>query len=78
MSEANRARRRHDRWRMVEKAKRLIRLWDGGLATKRRANEAARIADNMAYCSCLACRQHRREFAGPTMRERRHIESEGK
>lgn len=75
MSDANRAQRRHHRWRMVEKAKRLIRLWDTGRETTRRANDAELIADNMAYCSCLACRQQRREFAGATMQERRHREA---
>lgn len=69
-----RARRRHDRWRMVERAKRLIQSWDANLPRlpyahikPRPAHDAQRFADNLAYCACLACRQSRRDHGRPNL-----------
>lgn len=76
-----RAQRRHRRWRMVQRALRLFKMWDApkgneldsrGLCVKRRANDPERLADNLRACSCIFCKANSREIAGPTMRERRH------
>jgi hypothetical protein len=75
-----RAQRRHRRWRMVQRALRLFRMWDApkgnvlderGLHKTRRAHDPERLADNLRPCACRACTSTRREFAGPTLRERR-------
>lgn len=88
MSEAlhgKRARRRHERWRAVQRAVRLFRCWDArpntqrderGLDVKRRAHDPERLADNLRPCSCYCCTANRREHAGPTMRELRQMEAE--
>lgn len=64
-SPALRSVRRHHRARMVAKAVRLFRMFDGdknterdarGLSAKRRPHDAERLADNLAACSCLFCR----------------------
>ena len=54
---------------MVQRAVRLFRTYDGlhknrplderGLDVKRRANDPERLADNLAACSCLCCRNPR-------------------
>lgn len=50
---------------MVQRALRLFRMWDGvknarldgrGLSVKRRPNDPERLADHLAACSCLMCR----------------------
>lgn len=78
--ESSRARRRHQRWRMVQRAVALFRMWDAPkgnvldgrmLCVKRRPHDPERLADNLRCCSCFACTANRRENAGPTMRERR-------
>lgn len=60
-----RAVRRHQRWRVVQRAVRLFRMWDQtknseldgrGLSVKRRAHDPERLADNLAYCRCSFCR----------------------
>ncbi|PWC73436.1 hypothetical protein TSH58_04505 [Azospirillum sp. TSH58] len=56
-----RARRRHDRARMVAKAARL-RPW---------AAFPQKGADNLASCSCWMCGNPRRHWLEPTMQERR-------
>lgn len=77
-----RAKRRHRRWRMVQRALRLLRIWDApkrnvlderGLSVKRRQHDAERLADNLANCSCAFCR-NRRDIEGPTRRERQFSE----
>jgi hypothetical protein len=74
-----RARRRHDRWRMVEKAKRVIRVWMGrdSLTAERNGatfppDHAQRLADNLKACSCYMCADDRDQI-GPPMQERRAI-----
>ena len=80
--ESARARRRHSRWRMVQRALRLFRRWDATkigmhregldereLSTKRRPNDPERLADNLKACSCYMC-QNRREMDGPKRQER--------
>ena len=49
------AMRRHNRWRMLRKALRLLSLWDRTFPKNRRPNEHARLADNLARCSCFSC-----------------------
>lgn len=65
MSQQNRSWRRHHRWRMVQRALRLFRMWDSGpnnprdergLHVKRRPHDPEKFADNLTICSCLACR----------------------
>lgn len=80
--ESPRAKRRHSRWRMVQRALRLFRRWDAGknaaldrrlLSEKRREADPERLADNLKACSCWMCR-NRRALEGPTRRERRFSE----
>lgn len=56
-----RARRRHDRARMIAKAARA-RPWD---------KVPQKAADNLAMCSCWMCGNPRRWGAEPQMQERR-------
>lgn len=56
-----RARRRHDRQRMIAKARR-IRPWE---------DVPQRAADNLAICSCRMCGNPRRWWRDAPMQERR-------
>jgi hypothetical protein len=63
------AKRRHDRHRMVARAKRMMNTWASNDPTwvERAAN---RWADNMKKCSCEMCGNHR-DACGPTTQELR-------
>lgn len=56
-----RARRRHDRARMIARAKR-IRPW---------VDVPQKAANNLASCSCWMCGNPRHYGMGPTMQEQR-------
>ena len=61
MELAGRARRRHDKWRMVQRAKWVMRhIWSPLKGPgKWRAHHAERLADNLKACSCWACSPQR-------------------
>lgn len=75
-----RAKRRHAKWRKVERAKRIITRLDKMISTAaRRANvipfvrdpnDASKWADNMKFCRHVGCR-NKRKLEGPTRRELR-------
>ena len=56
-----RARRRHDRARMIARVKR-VQPW---------ATVPQKLADNLAMCSCWMCGNPRRRLNERTMQERR-------
>lgn len=62
------AQRRHDRDRMITRAKHIMRSWSGDKLWAERA--ATRWADNMKKCSCWMCRNLREDY-GPTLQELR-------
>lgn len=75
--EGKRARRRHDRWRMVQKAVRLFRRWDNpktrvlderGLDVKRRPHDPEKLADNLAFCDHYLCQPQ-----GLSIRDQRRV-----
>lgn len=74
--DSQRAKRRHQRWRVVQRALRLFRRWDTyttehddrGLSVKRRPHDPELLADNLKACSCWMCR-NKRQVEGPTRRE---------
>ena len=60
-----RARRRQDRARMVAKALRIFRRASGGnYPSARRPHDYKALADNLAHCSGICCRNPRRSFKG--------------
>jgi hypothetical protein len=69
-----RERRRHDRWRVIERTKRLIRtVWTHRGMPPRLGdpNEAAKLADNLAHCDNICCANPRHTFGELPMQERR-------
>ncbi len=62
------AQRRHDRDRMISRAKHMMSAWGNSREWIDRA--ACRWADNMKKCSCWMCRNPRKTY-GPTMQELR-------
>lgn len=74
-----RARRRHDRWRMIQRALRIFRRFDHFTVSmhgfsNRCPYEAQRCADNMKRSGCNCC-SYLREHEGPTMQERKLFDS---
>lgn len=67
-----RERRRHDRLRMVERAKRVVRGWPG---VRRDVNRmACRLADNLRICSCWMC-AYEKHFNVQSIQDRRRREA---
>jgi hypothetical protein len=70
--ESSLARRRHDRWRMVQRARAIFRRWDARMLNPTRVPfDAEKHADNMKRSSHIGCCSRLRETDGPTWRERR-------
>lgn len=69
---SSRALRRHHRVRMIERAKFVVRRWFGWtdrLSEDELHRRAAKVADNLAVCSCRACcnPRHADRWQGPTL-----------
>jgi hypothetical protein len=64
MDVPGRARRRHDRQRMIAKAIRIFRSYDRQYLARCRRHDAEKLADNLAFCSRWCCRNPRRVFKG--------------
>lgn len=61
----NRAKRRHHRQRMLQKAKRIFnKYWSWGVNySKAELNKKAnKEADNLAICSCFMCQYHEKSL----------------
>ncbi len=64
MHSPSRGRRRHDRRRMIQKALRAFRTHDPRYPEASRPHDPEKLADNLAFCTCLGCRNPRRVFKG--------------
>ena len=59
-----RARRRHDRQRKIARAIRLFRATDATYPDRARRHDPQKLADNLAFCRRLCCRNQRRTAHG--------------
>ena len=64
MDVPSRARRRHDRRRMIAKAIRIFRSYDRQYLACCRPHDPEKLADNLAFCSHWCCRNPRRMLKG--------------
>lgn len=64
MDVPSRARRRHDRQRMIAKAIRVFRSYDRQYLARCRPHDPEKLANNLAFCSRMCCRNPRRVFKG--------------
>ncbi len=62
----NRANRRHHKFRVRDKAKRVLKWVMGDLYDE---TDAAKRADHMAGCSCFMCGNPRKHFNEPSRAE---------
>jgi hypothetical protein len=64
MDVPSRARRRHDRQRMIAKAIRIFRQLRSPVLARCRPHDPEKLGDNLAFCSRWCCRNPRRSFKG--------------
>jgi len=60
----SRARRRHARQRKVARAIRIFRATDSTYPVRARRHDPQKLADNLAFCRRLCCRNPRRTAHG--------------
>jgi len=68
--------RRAQRFRIREKAKRILRTWGSPLYPYTVEEQVGYMADNMQKCSCYMCGNPRKQFGEKTIQERKQEDFE--